>query len=180
MKKKDAVLKFTSLYDATYDDAIAYTLGRTGSVEILTNVLKDTYEKLYKKLLKSKRYNFDEIKSCFFSFLNEAISHHNSNNDSNNVAVLDVDSDNINEILDTELNISEDTAKELLLHKKIQSYITTRDESERKVFYMFFYCDYSVSQISKLLSLDEIYTKKLLCCILNKIKSNFLEEYISQ
>lgn len=181
MKKKEAINKFTSLYDATYDDAIAYTIGRTGSVDILSDVLKYTYNRLYQQLLKLKKYNLDEIKSNFFSYLNEAISKFDTSEKTHSDTVhTDMQYSSPDDFLNIELNISDDKAKELLLHKKIQSYIKTCSDTEKKVFYMFFYCGYEIEQISKLLNLQENQTTNLICTILNYIKSNFLEEYISQ
>jgi len=187
MRKSIATAKFNQFYDMTYDDAVAFIAGKTGCIDIVNDILIDTYSAVYNQLLKIKTCNDEQIQNYFFICLKDSINNYwidrddTSYFDKNIIDDININSEKIlSEILDTDIDLSEQQATEKLLFNKINSYIMQQNDLKRKSFILHFYYGYPTKQVSKLLAVPINAINNSLISTLKEIRSNFLKEYISK
>lgn len=176
MVKKIADEKFNSFFDSTYDDAVAYVAGMTGTFDIVEKVLSKTYARLYRYLRLAKEFDRENMEKFFLKILKDNTSAYIPELQDkplrNFSKSLPKDPE---EVLKEELDITE--SEFLGLHKNmiIHSYIMSYPADERKIYILYFYCSYTPEKISELLSLDEEYIKSCITLLLTEIKEKFFK-----
>lgn len=187
MKKSEATAKFNQLYDLTYDNALAYSVESTGSMDTAEDILTDTYSAIYNRLLNMKEFDIENIRNHFFTCLKSSVKKYyikSANNEALNEDIT-VSSDGdcqpfIDALLNTEINITEKQAVDNLLIKKINDFISHKDEICRKAIILRFYYDYPLRKISKLLNVPDTTLNNCIYKLLEEIRNNFLDEYITK
>ena len=175
MHKKTADEKFNMLYHSTFDDAVAYVTGITGSFDIVEKVLTKTYGKLYCYLRKEKNYDQETAEFKFLGLLKELTSDHiiqteDSLRNFSKQSPLPAD-----EIMKQELDITESEFLTSHKNKKIHSYIMSYPKNERKIYILYFYCSYSTDKIASLLNYDQEYIENCISHLLVEIKDKFFK-----
>lgn len=180
MNKKRATRYFNELYDSTYDDALTYIAGKSGDTDIANDVLFDTYATVYAYLLKQKEVSESDAAEVFYNALNDAIEKHRRRPSEESTPPLIASKDELDPIIDTELDLSEQKATDDMLIKKAHSFVLQRSGTERKAFILYFYEGYSAKKTAKLLGLTEDEVYGYLVKTVSSIQSNFLAKYISK
>lgn len=187
MKKSEATAKFNQLYDLTYDNALAYSIESTGSLDTAEDILADTYSAIYKRLLNMKEFDIENIRNYFFTCLKNSVKKYYVKRADKEVLYEDIaasfDGDCqsfIDALLNTEINITEKQAVDSLLIKKINDFISHKEEIHRKAFILRFYYGYPLRKISKLLNVPGTTINNYIYRLLEEIRNNFLDEYITK
>lgn len=173
MKKLLADEKFDDLYKATYDDAVAYVTGMTGTMEYTEKILVKTYSDMYRYFRRIKEYSEQEMQDRFLSCLKNAVSGFIPRKEDAPETFKYASGSDPAVILEKDINISEQFFLESRLNRKIHSFVMAHGINERKIFILYFYCNYKVKQISLLLGKDEKYINQCICKMLEEIKERY-------
>lgn len=187
MRKSIATLEFNRIFDATYDEALAFVSGKTGNIALADDILTDTYTAVYSRLRKMNAYDLQYIHEFFLDYLKHSTNEHmissdyvvstlTTTTDSNSISSTNL----VDSILTTELSINEKDVTESLLLKKINAFVLQKDGIERKIFVLHFYCGYTLDQVSQLLEIPVYKINDQIYGLLTEIKNNFLNEYIGK
>ena len=187
MKRTVATEKFNQLYDLTYDKALAYAVHSTGNPDKAEDILSDTYSAVYKRLLKAKDFEIENISNYFFTCLKNSINKFYIKKSSEELLYEDISEKNevdcqtlIDSLLNTEINITEKQATDSLLIKRINAFIYQKDEKQRNTFILRFYYGYSLREISDMLNIPCTTLNNYIYRLLDEIRKNFLDEYITK
>lgn len=181
MKKKDAEKNFELLYESTYQEAIAYIICATGSLDNAENILSDLYYEMHKYFLKHSLFTQEDVKKHYISKLKETISKYDLAEEAEEYIITAKNRRTINsvdKILGTGLDISDNELFESMLNKKIYSYIMNKPLEVRRIFLLYFYCNYSPNQISELLGCEESDVTHIIYAILKEVRDAFLKNRI--
>ena len=185
MKKSAAISKFNELFEATYDDALAFVVGKTGNILLADEILTETYSELFAYLKKCNEYSINEIHDFFLNLIKETTKSRTTNEQSLDSAVSVTEeqmiaSEKLTELLNTEFNINEKQLQDDLILKKINRYILQKDDIRKKTFVLHYYCGYTLEQISTLLGLSITHIENYIFQILSEIKKSFLNNYVNK
>ena len=174
MIRKSADEQFENLFEATFDDAVAYVAGTTGTFDIVEKILIKTYSKFYGFLRKTKNSDREQIEMTFLNILKNTTSKYISASDSSQFRSYKKESPiSPQQILDEDLEITESEFLNMRKNLKIHSYIMSFPENERKIFILYLYCNYSPEKISRLLNVDTVYIDNSISVLLTEIKEKF-------
>ncbi len=178
MKRKQAEKYFNRIYDATFEDAVAFIAAKTGNTGIVTTVLEDTYKSLFYYILKQKELDEQTVMEKFAGLLKSS---------TNEFRAPDAECDDyisteeeITALESVDVAMSEQEATDDLYVKKAHSYVLQRSSLERRVFILYFYENRSAEEISKLLSVPIENVYGYLKKTSEDIQNNFLSKYISR
>ncbi len=177
MKRKLADKYFNALYDATYDDAVAYIIGKSGDAAVAKDVLFDTYSCVYDYLRNKDDFYDDELTETFFDNLKKAMKKHITTNEESTPLNILSNMQKINEIVESEFELSEKDATENMLDKKAHSFVMQKSTVERRAFILYFYEGHSTNRISQILNIPEQQVCGHIQSVLLEIRNNFLSSY---
>lgn len=180
MRKKLAKKYFTEIYEATFDDAITYILGKTGNPNILSKVLFYTYSELFIFLKKQRLYIEEQTSDFFYDCLNDMLSEFTPAESTPSRTIEPATAEQVDALLDIDIDVTDESAIDNLLVKKSHSFLLQKNALERKVFVLYFYKGFDVRRISGLLGVNPDIVCGCICTLLEEIKTNFLANYIKQ
>ena len=166
--------QFDEYYYMTYQDILTYVVCNCSNIEDVKDIVQNIYIELYKKLNKNEKIldpkayliaiSKNKIKDYYrFKYKNKIISLFSNNNDKE--IISDIKSDiNIENIILTKEEI-----------KKVWKYLKTKKVIISKIFYLYYYNNYSIKEISKELKVTETNVKHYLYRTLHELK-NYLKE----
>lgn len=187
MKKSTAISKFNEIFDATYDEALAFVAGKTGNILLANDILTDTYSALFAHLKKCNEFDLNTTHEFFLRYIKESTNAYilkdkdlkNTSNLAFQDEIADADK-KIADLLNTEFEIHENQLQDTLILKKINRFILQKDDIRKKAFILHYYCNYSLEQVANLLDVSIQQTQSGIYQILCEIKKNFLGNYISK
>ena len=180
MRKKLAKEYFTEIYNATFDDAVTYILGKTGNPDILSTVLFYTYSELFIFLKKQRLYIEEQTSDFFYDCLNDTLGEFAPTETAPSRTINPASKEDIDKLLDTDIDLTDQKAFDDLLIKKSHSFLLQKNATERKVFVLYFYKGFDVRRISGLLGMDPDIVCGCIKNLLEEIKTSFLANYIKQ
>ncbi|HOJ48684.1 MAG TPA: sigma-70 family RNA polymerase sigma factor [Bacillota bacterium] len=151
---------FNKVYDDTYERILTYVTAKCGNTEDISDIMQEIYLEVYSVFLKkgtdyvknTDAFVYSVAKSkvykhyTFAERLKRLIPMFSKNEDDEEVNIVDF---NI-----ADMRLEEDIANKWLF-ERIASYIAAKPDVVRRIFYLFYYCDLSIAQIAKKLSMSE-------------------------
>ncbi len=180
MKKSEAIKNFDILYDSTYNDAIAFIAGKTGSLDNVEKILSVTYSEMYRYFLKCNSCSKNEIEITFLKALKESMKNYlpQEKDDFCIDSKIRKTQKSVDKLLETDFDISETDFLESKLNKKIYSFVMNKHITKRKIFILYFYCNYNAKQIANLLETEDDTVTHILFTLLKEIRDSFLKTSI--
>lgn len=186
MKRKNATAEFNRLYDSTYDDALCYTIAATGDQNAAQDILSETYLSLYKRLLKAHTGQIEDLRTYFFTCLKNSVKRYYSGHRDDPLLYSDIAPDDsatdemIDSLLNLDIDITESQAMNSILIARINKFIMSKSEIQRRAFMMRFYYGYTLREISDMLGVPQSRLNNYIYRLLAEIRTNYLSEYISK
>lgn len=163
MINQETLKIFDELYYLTYQDVLKYVICNCSNIEDVKDIVQNIYLDVLKRLKKdtteiSKAYIMgitkNKVKDYYrFNYKEKLISLFSSVRNKDNVELVD--------IITSEINIEKDILKEEDM-KLIWNYLKKKKVIIPKIFYLYYYLEYSIKDISKKLNLSESNVKNYL------------------
>ena len=166
---------FDELFEATYNEALSYTVATTGTMEYAEDILTKTYSKVYRFLRKNTVPTNEQVNEYFFNTLNSFVSEYETKENNLKTKLAIKSADDVKELLENEFSITELEFLNENLNVNIHSYIMDQTLLDRKIFILSFYCNCSIEKISNLLGINEEYINSSIYHLLVSIKEHFLD-----
>lgn len=166
--------QFDKLYDLTYDDVLKFVVCHCSNINDVNDIMQETYLELY-KILNRKELNQDNIKSFIKGIANNKLKKHYSilyklqtislfSKNINDIELIDTITDNI----DIEKIVINDE-----LSNKIWEFIKDKKLIISKIFFLHYYSNLTIKEISKHLNVSESYIKNCLYRTLKDLQNTF-------
>ena len=177
MKKAELKSRFNDFYNKTYPDAMRYCIAKTGDFLNSEDLLSDVYYELYKRFLKSKE-EIREPERYLYTALKNRVSKYWNKHCKETERLVDLgDEGNLEELLSTELELTEETVIKRMLIQDILEYVSGCPLAQRRAFAMHFYLGLSLAEVSKELDAPVTTVRNYIYRTLKDVRENFLEEY---
>lgn len=171
MINQETLKAFDELYYDTYQDVLNYTVLNCSNIEDVKDIVQNIYLEVLKKLEKSKALISkayvigiakNKIKDYYrFSYKNKLISLF-SNRNKSDIELIDTIKDDFD--LEKVILKEEDI-------KFIWQYLKKQNVIISKIFYLYYYNEYSIKDIAKVLNISESNVKNYLYRTLNKLNA---------
>lgn len=173
MSTQISLKNFEEIYNETYDKTLKYIVCKCSNIEDVNDLLQDTYIELY-KMLKRKRYIvLENYTNYVIGIAKKKIQKHygvlyklkahsiyaKSKEKEYEIDIpfdIDIEADAI-----TKLNAEE-----------VWRYIKKKDIKVIRIFYLYYYLEFKISEIAKELDLSESNVKNILYRTIKDIKKN--------
>lgn len=178
MKRIDVETSFNSFYNQTYNSAMQYCLMKTGDFINSEDLLSNAYYAIYKRLAKDDAGEIEDLNRYLFTVLKNCISKYWKKHRKDLLMTVSSDDEqNYEALLETDLNLTEETAEREMLLQDILEFVSTQPAPMRRAFIMHFYMDKSIEECAKELDSPVTTVRNHIYRLLHKIQKNFLEEY---
>lgn len=151
---------FNKVYDDTYEKILTYVTAKCGNTEDISDIMQEIYLEVYSVFLKKGVDYVKNIDAFVYRVAKAKVYRHYTaaeklkrfipmfakNEDDEEVNVVDI---NI-----SDMSLEEDFANKVLF-EQIASYIASKPDVVRRIFYLFYYCDLSIARIAEMLSMSE-------------------------
>lgn len=147
---------FDELYYESYQDVLKYVIVNCSNYQDVKDIIQNIYLDILKKLKKSKTLISksyimgiakNKVKDYYrFSYKNKIMSLFSSIKDQDEIELINV--------IDTNMDIEENILKEERI-TFIWEYLKKQDVIIFKVFYLYYYMDYTLKEISNELNISE-------------------------
>ena len=171
MINQEPLKKFDKLYNDTYKDISLYIVCNCSNIKDVEDILQNTYFSVYKQLLKNIKINKsyilgiakNKLKDYYrFRYKERLFKYFKKDNSED---FLEEIPSNFN--LEKTISLKYDT-------EEVWKYLKKKNVIVSKVFYLFYYLDLSIKEISILLNITESNTKHYLYRTLKEL-SIYLE-----
>lgn len=163
---------FDEIYYATYSDVLKYVIVNCSNIEdvkdIIQNIYLDVLNKLRKnRILVNKPYIMgiakNKMKDYYrFSYKNKVVSLFSSLKDHDGIDLINT--------LDSKIDIEKTLLKEEDI-EFIWKYLKKQKAIISKIFYLYYYLEYSIKDIAKVLNISESNVKNFLYRTLDKLNA---------
>ncbi|MGE5456549.1 MAG: sigma-70 family RNA polymerase sigma factor [Ignavibacteriales bacterium] len=176
MCNQEIFIFFNDIYDETSNDVLKYVSIKCNKIDDIPDILQEIYLEVYNTIVKKGRNYFKNSKSLIFHIAKrklgkyylikknkqKMVSLYSNNSDDQEFELFEIDSSEP-QIFDIVMN--KDTIENIwkILNKKGQT-VT-------KIFYLYYYLDLTITEISKELKLSESNVKNKIYRTLEHIKS---------
>lgn len=167
---------FNKIYEETYKKAFGYVTTKCGDTSDIADILQETYCEVYSVILKKGEdyiQNYEAFvlrvaKTKVFKFysLREKMSHlvpMFASSEHGEVNLIDLEWKESLTLEDRVLNKA--------LYEQIAHYIAQKSELTKKVFYLFYYSEYTIPQIAKGLKISESAVKNRLYRTVKEVRA---------
>ena len=170
MVDQETLKTFDELYYESYSDVLKYVICNCSNIEDINDIIQNTYLEVVKKLknknnlIITKKYIMgiakNKVKDYYrFSYKNKILSLFSEKDDLNLLEQLPSDYDLQDDFIkETDLNLVWDYLKK----KKVIIF---------KIFYLYYYCDYELKEIAKILNIRESNVKNYLYRTLKELNA---------
>ena len=183
MSKKTNEEEFDEIYNNTYKKIQMYVTCRCSRTDYIVDIIQEIYLHIYKTICR-KGADFIKNKEAFamqvakhkiYSYytLMERFKNIISINSKSNEEYINEDIEKVDNFFENELEKSIISKDKLEL---VWNYIQGKNEETKKVFYLFYYCDMSIKEISKNLNISESNVKNKIYRTTNEIRKKFGNE----
>lgn len=172
MIDQETLISFDELYYATYPDVLKYVIVNCSNIEDVKDIIQNIYLDVLNKLrnnrvLVNKPYIMgiakNKMKDYYrFSYKNKIVSLFSSIKGQDEIDLIDT--------LDSEIDIEKTILKEEDM-EFIWNYLKKQKAIISKIFYLYYYLDYSIKDIAKELNISESNVKNYLYRTLDKLNT---------
>ena len=159
MSTQEALDKFQEVYDTTYDDILKYVVCNVSSIQDVSDIIQEIYLAVYKKIKKdiTKEYVLGIAKHKIKDYYRFRYKHKDHIFDSE---FIDEVPDHINLL-------------ELVIYKDqidlVWNYLNNKKVIVGKIFFLYYYKNYSIKEIANILNITESNVKHYLYRTLQEI-----------
>ena len=173
MSTQISLKDFEEIYNETYDKTLKYIVCKCSNIEDVNDLLQDTYIELY-KILKRKRYIVIE------NYLNYVIGIAKKKIQRHYGLLYKFKANSIwtkTEEKEYEIDIPSDIDLEAntmtkLNAEEVWKYIKQKDTKAIKIFYLYYYSEFKISEIAEELNLSESNVKNVLYRTIKDVRKN--------
>ena len=99
---------FDELFEATYNEALSYTVATTGTMEYAEDILTKTYSKVYRFLRKNTVPTNEQVNEYFFNTLNSFASEYEAKENNVKTELTIKSADDVKELLENAVDACKD------------------------------------------------------------------------
>ena len=170
MANSDITTVFNAIYDATNKKVLIYITGKCGNTADIKDIFQDTFLELFSVLEKRGTGYIENGEAFVMRIAKQKIYRYYTLLDrlESVVSLTAINSDgeeyDISDMADIEADsfVIEDIIAEKELISRVSRFLSKKPETVKKVFYLFYYMDLSIPEISCQLSLSESNVKNKL------------------
>lgn len=178
MKKVELKERFNSFYNKTYSQAMAYCVAKTGDFVNGEDLLADVYYELYKRFMKDKNGEIKEPEKYLYTVLKNRVSKYWKKHSKEQTVTVSVDDDTVFEdLLETEFDLTAETALKRMLLQDILEYVSSQPVPIRRAFAMHFYLGFTLEETAKELRLPITTVRNYIYRLLSEIRDTFLDDF---
>ncbi|MBQ8893039.1 MAG: RNA polymerase sigma factor [Clostridia bacterium] len=178
MKKVELKARFNSFYNTTYPQAMAYCMAKTGDFVNSEDLLADSYYAIYKRFLKDKNDEIQEPEKYLYTVLKNRIAKYWKKHSKELQVSVSSDDDSLFEsVLETEFDLTAETAIKQMLVQDILEYVSSQPAPMRRAFAMHFYLGMTIDETAAELKVPVTTARNYIYRMLQRVKDNFLEDY---
>lgn len=158
---------FNKVYDETYKKVFGYVIAKCGDTNDIADILQETYTEVYSVMIKKGENYVNNYEAFILRVAKTKIFRHYSLKEKMKCLIpffTDSTEKEINPIdfeFKDSISLEEQVFNNIHL-EEIANYISKKPEVTKKVFYLFYYCEYTIPQISKELNISESNVKNKL------------------
>ena len=175
MSDPSTVSRFDEIYNSTKKPVLAFITAKCASTEDAGDIFQETYMELYRVLLKRGTGYITNEKAFVMKLAKQKLSRHYKLIDRlrNVVPLVRKDGDNeefdVSEF-DVDSFLVEDFTVNKVLLESARQHIKSKPEIVKKVFYLFYNSDLTISETAQLLSISESSVKNHLYRTLKEMR----------
>lgn len=177
MKKVERKARFNAFYHATYDQAMAYCMAKTGDFINGEDLLEDAYYAVYKKILKDKKGQLHEPERYLYAALDARIEQYWKKHRKEQFLAPAEDEVSLDAMLELEFDLTEETAVKQMLVQDILEFVSAQPAPMRRAFAMYFYLEQAMEEIAAELGVSTVAAQNYLYHLLQAVRENCLEDY---
>ena len=168
MSTQEALNKFQKVYDETYDDVLKYLVCNVAKVSDAEDIIQDVYLALFKKIKKdiNKEYVFGIAKNKLKDYYRFTYKHKEK---------IMPSSEEVCEQVPDNFDFLNDMLKKENI-RFVWNYLNKKKGVVGKVFFFYYYENYSLKEIAQTLDISEANVKHYLYRTLKEIKEQLKEE----
>jgi len=176
MKRAELDQLFNQFYKESYRDALYYCMAKTGDFVNTEDILADAYFALYKRM---KKAGIVGLKQYFYVVLkNEIASYWKKHRKELTVPLEDENGQEYELLLETDFNITADSAMRNMLVQDILEYISKQPAVMRRAFVIHFYFEKTLEETATELGVTVPNVRNYIYRLLRKVKDEFMDEYL--
>lgn len=173
---------FNNTYEETYKKVLLYIVSKCGNTEDMSDIIQETYTEFYSVIQKngieyiknSEAFIIQIAKSKIYKHykllekLKNILPIHNRTKEDNEISIVDM------EIFNKSNEIDDKIIDDQLLNET-SKYISTKSSEIKRIFYLYYYLDLTITQIATQLSMSESNVKNKLYRTVKEVR-NYLNE----
>lgn len=166
MSTQEALNKFERVYYKTYDDVLKYVVCHVSSIQDVSDIIQDIYLAVYKKIKKeiTKEYVLGIAKHKLKDYYRFSYKRKENILDTDNIENISDDVDFLNLVIDQDQI------------DFVWNYLSDKKSIIGKVFFFYYYENYSLKEIANILNITESNVKHYLYRTLKEIKNVLRKE----
>ena len=178
MAGHDTASYFNELYEATRKNVLVRITAKCGSTEDIKDIFQDTYMDLYRVILQRGTDYIREPGPFVMRLAQRRIYAHYSLSEKvgHIVPFLRDDETDAEPDMPDDAPPLEDSAIERETVRNISEFIKTKDDASRKIFYLYYYMEQTISDIASEMSLNESTVKSKLYRLRAEIRALYGKE----
>ena len=166
MKNKKIEL-FNEMYNQTYNNTLKFLIIHCSNLDDVNDLLQDVYVELYKKIKRVRDKEIEDINKYIIGIAKNILKKHYRNKyKSNNIVPFEEPMNNIETGTDLDLQL---ITKENIEY--VWNYVKKKDVKIAKIFYLYYYLDMKIKDISNELDLNESTVKTYIYRTANELKN---------
>ncbi len=173
MSTQISLKDFEEIYNATYNKTLKYIICKCSNIEDVNDLLQETYTELYKTLQRKSYIELEDYSNYVIGIAKKKIQKHYG-------ILYKFKSDSTcieTEEKEYEINIPSDIDLEAITIIKLEAeqvwkYIKQKDIKIIRIFYLYYYLEYKISEIAKELKMSESNVKNVLYRTIKDIKKS--------
>lgn len=176
MANQDQNAFFHELYDATHEKVLAYIIVKCGNTEDIADIFQETYTEIVRVIRKRGIAYMDHPEAFVMQVARRKVYRH--------YKLLERLRDSVGRLAssadgqergDREVSLEERIMNQAAIDLAVK-YLNQQDEQIKKIFYLHYYMDKTLREISELLRIKESTVKSKLYRTLKAIRIYLLEE----
>lgn len=166
MSTQEALNKFERVYHATYDDVLKYVVCHVSSIQDVSDIVQDVYFAVYKKIKReiTKEYVLGIARHKLNDYYRFRYRRKENILDTDNIENISDDVDLLNLVIDQDQI------------DFVWNYLGNKKSIIGKVFFFYYYENYSLKEIAGILNISESNVKHYLYRTLKEIKTILRKE----
>ncbi len=164
---------FEKVYDDTYNRTLMYIVCNSASINDVNDLLQETYVELYKILKRKKYLELDNYQNYIIGIAKKKIQRFYGKR--YQLKTFSIFSDKDENEYELEIPSNFDLEMDIVTKleaEEIWKYIKQKDIKIIKIFYLYYYMDLKLSEISNELKISESNVKNILYRTITDIKKN--------